>query len=101
MMSMDDVIPDASVKISVNPFSVSSSETIHDDSSNITDVDMVSLEPAGNLKEPLPFCSEVLVDYNNRPLAVRCHANLVSCFKGINLPFGIEQKNQNKPFPMH
>jgi len=60
MRSMDDVLPDASVKISVNPSSVTASETIHEDSSIEAVADIVSLKPAGNLKEPLPFYSGML-----------------------------------------
>jgi len=58
-MITDGVLLDGSCKISVNPSSVCSSETTHDDSSIGAAVDPISLKSADNLNEPLPFCSEV------------------------------------------
>jgi len=44
----------------VNPSSVNASETIHEESSIEVVAGIVSLKPAGNLKEPLAFYKEML-----------------------------------------
>ena len=70
-MITDGVLLDESCKISVNPSSICSSETTHDDSSIGAAVDVVCLKSADNLNEPLPFCSEV-------ETTLKRHVNLVT-----------------------